>query len=49
MDTATVGETAGEAASWSRAQLPGGDVGGANEVSDAINNGQGLLCGEATG
>jgi hypothetical protein len=43
-DTATVGDTAGQAASWVRSQLPSGDLGGANEIADSINNRQGLVC-----
>jgi subtilisin family serine protease len=43
-DTATVGSTVDEAADWVRAQLPAGDLGGANEVADAINHGHGLNC-----
>ncbi len=44
-DTATVGSTVDQAADWVRAQLPNGNLGGANEVADAINNGDGLICG----
>ena len=44
-DTATVGSTVDQAADWVRAQLPNGSLGGANEVADAINNGDGLICG----
>jgi serine protease AprX len=43
-DTATVGSTVDEATDWVRAQLPDGDLGGANEVADAINHGHGLNC-----
>lgn len=43
-DTTTVGNTAGQAASWVRSQLPSGDLGGSNEIADSINNGQGLVC-----
>jgi serine protease AprX len=44
-DTAKVGSTVDQAADWVRSQLPSGDLGGANEVADAINNGHGLVCG----
>lgn len=44
-DTTTVGPTVDTAKAWIRSQLPDGDLGGANEVADAINNGHGLLCG----
>ncbi|MDQ3990970.1 MAG: hypothetical protein M3245_01495, partial [Actinomycetota bacterium] len=43
-DTAVVGETVNRASAWIRSQLPRGDLGGANEVADALNNGIGLLC-----
>lgn len=41
-NTAVVGENVQEATDWVNSQLPSGDLGGANEVADAINNGQGL-------
>lgn len=47
--TGVVGSTVGAAATWIRAQLPdrtnAGDLGGASEVANAINNAQGLDCG----
>ena len=43
-DTATVGPTVDTAEAWIRSQLPNGNLGGANEVADAINNGIGLIC-----
>ncbi len=43
-DTAVVGQTVNEAKTWIRSQLPDGNLGGANEVADAINNGHGLIC-----
>jgi serine protease AprX len=41
-NTAVVGTTVQAASDWVRDQLPSGNLGGANEVADAINNGQGL-------
>jgi len=43
-DTATLGPNVDSARAWIRSQLPNGNLGGANEVGDAINNGQGLIC-----
>ena len=46
--TGTVGEDVNEVVSWMRAQFPDrtedGNLGGASEVANAINNGQGLDC-----
>lgn len=42
--TGVVGDTVDEAAAWIRAHLPDGNLGGVNEVANAISNGQGLVC-----
>lgn len=43
-DTARIGTTVSAAASWVRAQLPSGDIAGAEAVAGSIARGSGLTC-----
>ncbi|MDQ3957621.1 MAG: Ig-like domain-containing protein [Actinomycetota bacterium] len=43
-DTGTLGPTVDSAADWIRDQLPNGNLGGANEVGTALNEGVDLQC-----
>ena len=43
-DVAKVGSTAGAAAGWVRAQLPSGDLAGAEQVAISLNTRSGLTC-----
>lgn len=43
-DTARLGATVGSASAWVRAQLPSGDLAGAESVAGSIARGRGLVC-----